>query len=327
MIFDVVMVNDGVTLGSFALVGKEVIGPPQAQQLVANLVATNLTDDELAAAMDGYSNGYYVLRAVPEDNQTAAAVHHEFCRTPLHYGPCKGSKRAKKSVDVGSEPAPAKVTKPRARAKAAAPAKPAKVKITDKDLQTMPDDELYDLFAALSKEDKLDEPLMRRLIADMDRREQGLPPELTPEQKRVDELVAGGRDFLSAYAEVHGQDEGQLAKQEARSAVDRRPGETTAQAVRRSYDEFTHLRYLQAEKATRGHMLNKAGEKAGVDPLSLFTGPVARARRYASEELARWWQRNERLNLTQFRAQVLGSEKDKSAAKKTRQLSNARDFI
>jgi hypothetical protein len=163
----------------------------------------------------------------------------------------------------------------------------------------------------------------------MDRRERGASdvPELTPEQKRVDELVAGGRDFLSAYAEVHGKDEGELKGEQGRSTVDRRPGETSAAAVRRSYDEFTHVNYLQAEKATRGHMLNKRAQADGVDPLTLFTGPISRARRYASEELMRWWSTNGRMNLTQFRAEVVGGAKDRAAAKKTRQLSNAKDFI
>lgn len=192
----------------------------------------------------------------------------------------------------------------------------------------MDDDELFDLFARLSKEDTLDEPLMQRLIADMDRREQDAKaPELTPEQKRVDELVSGGRDFLSAYAEVHGRDEEDLKAEQGRSTVDRRPGEKAAAAVRRSYDEFTHVNYLQAEKATRGHMLNKRGQADGVDPLTLFTGPLSRARRYASEELMRWWSTNGRMNLTQFRAEVLGGAKDRAAATKTRQQSNAKDFV
>jgi hypothetical protein len=193
----------------------------------------------------------------------------------------------------------------------------------------MSDDQLFDKFAELSKQDTLDEPLMQRLIADMDRREQGAgaPAELTPEQQRVDELVAGGRDFLSAYAEVHGKDENALKAEQGRTAVERKSGETSAAAVRRSYDEFTHVNYLQAEKATRGNMLNKRGKTDGVDPLTLFTGPVSRARRYASEELMRWWSTNGRMNLTQFRAEVLGGAKDRAAAKKTRQLSNAKDFI
>ena len=37
-------------------------------------------------------------------------------------------------------------------------------------------------------------------------------------------------------------------------------------------------------------MLNRAGQAAGIGPRSLFTGPEARARKYASEELREHWQ-------------------------------------
>ena len=351
MIFNVVLERNNTILGTFALVGKQIIGAPAAQKLVGDLLDTELPPDELATALDGYTNGYYVLRAVDLGERQTAAALHEFCQTPLHPGPCEGWKNSLPDGDPRKSRPAAKPAKTTGRKPAKTPAKPvskaspkatkAQVKTspkastsgestpTDQQIRNMPDDELFDTFARLSKQDTLDEPLMQRLIADMDRRERGAgsPPELTPEQKRVDELVAGGRDFLSAYAEVHGKDEGELKGEQGRSAVERRPGETSAAAVRRSYDEFTHVNYLQAEKATRGHMLNKRGTADGVDPLTLFTGPVSRARRYASEELMRWWSTNGRMNLTQFRAEVLGGAKDRAAAKKTRQLSNAKDFI
>lgn len=205
--------------------------------------------------------------------------------------------------------------------------------LTDTDIRTLDDNQLFDFFHAMSRRRELDEPLMHRLVEDMDRRERQTPfqgladEELTDEQRRVDELVAGGRDYLSAYAEVHSEDEARLAAQEAASGVDRRAGETLQQAVRRSYDEWLHMSYLQAEKATRGSMLNRAGKKAGVDPLTLFTGPVSRARRYASEDLMRWWRQNQRMNLTQFRAQVLRRERDVAAARVTVAQSTGRDYL
>jgi hypothetical protein len=52
--------------------------------------------------------------------------------------------------------------------------------------------------------------------------------------------------------------------------------------------------YVSAEAATRGHMLNRRGEALGVDPRSLFTGPAARARKYASPELLEHWQQHGR---------------------------------
>lgn len=342
MIFNVVLERTGAVLGSFALVGKEIIGAPAAQKLVGDLLNNDVPAGEIARALDGYTNGYYVLRAVdfgaPGD-QTAAL--YEFCTTPLHPGPCRGWKHTLPDDDPRKPRAKAAPAAPKGARKAAAAAKPVKPRApaktapakaspspSEQELKAMGDDDLFDLFSRLSKEDTLDEPLMQRLIADMDRRENNAKtPELTPEQKRVDDLVAGGRDFLSAYAEVHGKDENTLKAEQGRAAVERRTGETSANAVRRSYDEFTHINYLQAEKATRGNMLNKRGKADGIDPLTLFTGPISRARRYASEELMRWWSENARMNLTQFRAEVLGDAKDRAAAKKTRQLSNAKDFI
>jgi hypothetical protein len=52
--------------------------------------------------------------------------------------------------------------------------------------------------------------------------------------------------------------------------------------------------WLEAEAATRGVMLNRAGKAAGIDERSLFTGPESRARRYASEELLNHWQSHPR---------------------------------
>lgn len=204
--------------------------------------------------------------------------------------------------------------------------------VTDSDIRGFGDEQLFDFFSAMSRRRELDEPLMNRLIEDMDRRDRARPftfdgEELTNEQKRVDDLVAGGRDWMSAYAEVHGDDEAKLSAGEATSAVDRHAGETLQQAVRRSYDEWLHMTYLEAEKATRGNMLNRAGKRAQVDPLTLFTGPVSRARRYASEDLMRWWRQNKRMNLTEFRAQVLRRDRDRAAAAVTAGLSTGRDYL
>jgi hypothetical protein len=64
--------------------------------------------------------------------------------------------------------------------------------------------------------------------------------------------------------------------------------------------EEVDRRWNQAESATRGNMLNKAGRAAGVDERSLFTGPESRARRYASEELLNHWQSHPRPTAAYF---------------------------
>lgn len=150
----------------------------------------------------------------------------------------------------------------------------------------------------------------------------------TPEQtQRIDELVARGWDYLDAYADVHSLDPAQLKAQRAAGAVDRTAGQTTDEAVRQQYDHHIHLSYVAAETAVRGHLLNAAGKAAGVDPLSLFSGPTARARKYASEDLLRWWHDNgSRQTFQQFRAQVLRRGTDRAAAKTTAMAAQGKDF-
>jgi hypothetical protein len=153
--------------------------------------------------------------------------------------------------------------------------------------------------------------------------------ELTAEQRRIEELIAAGWDYLDAYAEVYGADPADLARQERTAAVDadRRAGETREQAVRRAYDEWVHVQLVAAEQATRGYLLTREGQAAGIDPVSLFSGPAARARKWASEELKRWWaDGNPRLTFTEFRAQLLDRDTDQRAAERIRGQGNGRDF-
>ena len=63
--------------------------------------------------------------------------------------------------------------------------------------------------------------------------------------------------------------------------------------------------WLKAEDDTNGYMLSKAGERAGVDPLSLWSGGEDRARKYASEELRAWWDRHGRTTTAELKAQML----------------------
>jgi hypothetical protein len=68
--------------------------------------------------------------------------------------------------------------------------------------------------------------------------------------------------------------------------------------------------WLEAEAATRGTMLNKAGKAADIDERSLFTGPESRARRYASEELLNHWQSHPRPTAAYFQGKdtTLGAQ-------------------
>jgi hypothetical protein len=90
------------------------------------------------------------------------------------------------------------------------------------------------------------------------------------------------------------------------------------QACREEYDAHTYTRYLDAETECRGQLLNREGRARGVDPLSLFSGPAVRARKYASEELRAWWAGHGRITYTEWRFQWLGRESDRSAARTAR---------
>jgi hypothetical protein len=145
---------------------------------------------------------------------------------------------------------------------------------------------------------------------------------------RIDTLIARGWDYLDAYADVHGTDVDELRRQERTAVVDeqRRAGETRDQAARRLYDEWVHLQWLAAETATNGYLLSAAGVAAGIDPRTLWGGTADRARRYASEELKRWWVEHPRRTLTEFRADLLGRAGDVAAAARAVGRGNDRDF-
>jgi hypothetical protein len=91
-----------------------------------------------------------------------------------------------------------------------------------------------------------------------------------------------------------------LAEMERRDQLQIRRHERALEHKRRLYakrlahTEEVDRAWLEAEHATKGNMLNKAGKAAGVDERSLFTGPESVARRYASEELLNHWQTHHR---------------------------------
>lgn len=94
--------------------------------------------------------------------------------------------------------------------------------------------------------------------------------------------------------------ERELADRMARTAY-------TRDEVRAMYREHTHLQWLAAEDATRGHMLTREAEAAGVDPRSLFSGPAHIAYARASEDLRRFWDDvSPRVTLAEFTEQVSG---------------------
>lgn len=175
-----------------------------------------------------------------------------------------------------------------------------------------------------AKRGKRDTAELEKLDAELIRRVAGGEPDLTPEQQRVDQLVAGGASWEEAYAETYGDS----SSKRAAGDVDRRKGERSEKTRRRHYAEMTYLSMLQAEEWTRGNMLSKAGKAKGISPAVLFSGPRARAEKYASEELLRFWAEvTPRRTYAEFRAERTG---DAGGARKARdarvQQGNGKDF-
>jgi len=110
------------------------------------------------------------------------------------------------------------------------------------------------------------------------------------------------RGFLQVIAEL-GRREERAERAEARKERARHRRRRQDQEHR---DEV-YRQWLQAEAATRGVMLNKAGQRAGIDERSLFTGPESRVVKYASPELFEWFEIHGRPT----RAAFLGSAKER----------------
>lgn len=125
--------------------------------------------------------------------------------------------------------------------------------------------------------------------------------------ERYAQLLDLGVDSEQAIAQVYGISP---ERQRRRHTIDqlrahgyRGPGFNALTRV--AFHDEIRRRFLAAEEATSGHLLNPAGRRRNVDPRSLFTGSPTRALRYASEELMDWWAEHGRLTLPEYRAQFL----------------------
>jgi len=75
--------------------------------------------------------------------------------------------------------------------------------------------------------------------------------------------------------------------------------------MKTEYDAALEAHYYQAEEATNGNLVRHASRAAGVRALSLFSGPVEKAYKHASEELLEFWQHHPRPTLQDFEQQWL----------------------
>lgn len=209
------------------------------------------------------------------------------------------------------------------------------IKGTLANLRDVSDDDLLDVFARISHRSRLD-ARSRRQLKDLDAelaRREGAAGDVdepeTPEQARVDNLVGRGWSYAEAYAEVHGGDVARAGRDQRTQLADinRRPGESREQALRRMYAEVTYLNYLQAERWTRGNLLSREARARGVDPVGLFSGQRTRARRYASEELKRFWAEvAPRQTYAEWRAAMVGDAAERRRVQVSALAGSGRDF-
>ncbi|QHF97923.1 phage capsid protein [Streptomyces sp. NHF165] len=196
-------------------------------------------------------------------------------------------------------------------------------------LAEMSDDQL----GAAMRPGALDDRDRGRIAAEFDRR---YPPALTPAARGADTVegqLADRATLDDALAPAPGPDGwGHLALDDDRaglSATERwladreydaqaqRTSYTRAQ-IREMYREHITAQWLAAEDACRGVLLSREAEAAGIDPMTLFTGPAHVAYARASEELRRWWADHPRTTLAEYTEQVTG---ERSAAAETARRS------
>lgn len=123
-----------------------------------------------------------------------------------------------------------------------------------------------------------------------------------------DRRLAAGEDPEQAYSAAYGIDVEQLRRDEATASLRSSGyrGRNFDELARNAFADHAYESWLDAENATNGYLVNKAGERAKVNPRSLFLGPESRARKYASPELLDYWQEHGRMTVDDFRASLLG---------------------
>jgi hypothetical protein len=151
------------------------------------------------------------------------------------------------------------------------------------------------------------------------------------QEAQINALVAGGTDWLDAYAQVHNLDADKLRKQDVDAQVKAAApsAKSLSDAYRAQYGVMITEAHDRAEEATRGHLLNEEGQKLALagklSTIDLFSGSYARAMKYASEELRRWWGEHPppRMTFEQWRKTVQGDPSGLAAA---RQAEKGNEF-
>lgn len=89
------------------------------------------------------------------------------------------------------------------------------------------------------------------------------------------------------------------------------------EVAREEYDNYVYAQYAKCESEL-SFLVNEKGRRAGVDAMSLFTGPVSRAKKYGTPELQSWFAANGRHTLGSFRYGLFGWASDSDANRRHR---------
>lgn len=178
------------------------------------------------------------------------------------------------------------------------------------------DDELTEELGAADEAglDRICQELERRERAEAkaerarERRQARRTAEEERRSREFDAATDAGEDPEAAYSRIYGVSEEKRRREEATSRLREHgyAGKTFRAMAKQAHAEEVEERYLHAEEVCRGSMLNAAGERAGVSPASLFSGPAATAKKYASEELLDYFREHGRRTLEDFTAELLG---------------------
>lgn len=151
------------------------------------------------------------------------------------------------------------------------------------------------------------------------------PPAETPAQRRRREREEAQYRAIARLVEVEGYSWEQAAAEVLGRPVEairreqflrdyRPPGDRRGfrEIAREQYRLYVHRQFVAAEAATRGYLITAEARARGIDPESLFSGPRARAERWASEELKRWWDEHGRMTFAEYIASIEQGRLDQS---------------
>jgi Phage minor capsid protein 2 len=150
----------------------------------------------------------------------------------------------------------------------------------------------------------LDEMDRRAPLPDLDVPVTGDPVvDVATAHRALDEVMPAPVTEWGQYAD----DVASLAETVAGVAEEETERRITRREAREMWWDHVMQQRYAAEDATNGYLVNRAGQAAGISPDELFTGPAARAYRYASDELKAFWREHPRVTQAEFVARATGT--------------------